>query len=157
MSPLACSTFGYCILKTTSLVTLRINECGINGESLLFLFNGKGSKPIKHINLNGNTFGDIGLVSLSAFMKSSPLLESIELEQCGGSDMGFQSLVKTIQGSENSKMKYVNFHKNNVTKIALDILKKFNDYFKKKKVVFALDKIEGEENIIDTIDCAMFT
>ena len=157
LSPLACSTFGYCILKTTSLETLRINECGINGESLLFLFNGKGSKPIKHINLNGNTFGDIGLVSLSAFMKSSPLLESIELEQCGGSDMGFQSLVKTIQGSENSKMKYVNFHKNNVTKIALDILKKFNDYFKKKKVVFALDKIEGEENITDTIDCAMFT
>ena len=157
LSPLACSTFGYCILKTTSLETLRINECGINGESLLFLFNGKGSKPLKHINLNGNNFGDIGLVSLSAFMKSSPLLESIELEQCGGSDMGFQSLVKTIQGNENSKMKYVNFHKNNVTKIALDILKKFNDYFKKKKVVFALDKIEGEENITETIDCAMFT
>ena len=72
LSPLACSTFGYCILKTTSLETLRINECGINGESLLFLFNGKGSKPLKHINLNGNEFGDIGLVSLSAFMKSSP-------------------------------------------------------------------------------------
>jgi len=157
LSPLACSTFGYCILKTNSLETLRINECGINGECLLFLFNGKGSKPIKHINLNGNEFGDIGLVSLSAFMKSSPVLESIELENCGGTDMGFQSLVNTIQGSENSKMKYVNFHKNNVTKTALDILKKFNDFFKKKKVVFALDKIEGETDNIDDIDCAMFT
>jgi hypothetical protein len=157
LSPLSCSTFGYCILKTTSLETLRINECGINGESLLFLFNGKGSKPIKHINLNGNKIEDIGLVSLSAFMKSSPLLESIELEECGGTDMGFQSLVKTIQGSENSKMKYVNFHKNNITKVALDILKKFNDFFKKKKVVFALDKIEGETENIDAIDCAMFT
>ena len=157
LSPLACSTFGYCILKTNSLETLRINECGINGECLLFLFNGKGSKPIKHINLNGNEFGDIGLVSLSAFMKSSPVLESIELENCGGTDMGFKSLVNTIQGSENSKMKYVNFHKNNVTKTALDILKKFNDFFKKKKVVFALDKIEGETDNIDDIDCAMFT
>ena len=157
LSPLACSTFGYCILKTTSLETLRINECGINGESLLFLFNGKGSKPLKHINLNGNEFGDIGLVSLSAFMKSSPLLESIELEKCGGTDMGFNNLVNTIQSNENSKMKYVNFHKNNVTKIALDILRKFNDFFKKKKVVFALDKIEGEMDNIDSIDCAMFT
>ena len=157
LSPLACSTFGYCILKTTSLETLRINECGINGESLLFLFNGKGSKPLKHINLNGNKFGDIGLVSLSAFMKSSPLLESIELENCDGTDMGFSNLVNTIQSTENSKMKYVNFHKNNVTKIALDILKKFNDFFKKKKVVFALDKIEGGMDNIDSIDCAMFT
>ena len=157
LSPLSCSTFGYCILKTTSLETLRINECGINGESLLFLFNGKGSKPLKHINLNGNEFGDIGLVSLSAFMKSSPVLESIELENCGGTDMGFSNLVNTIQSSENSKMKYVNFHKNNVTKMALDILRKFNDYFKKKKVVFALDKIEGEMDNIDSIDCAMFT
>ena len=60
LSPKSCSTFGYCILKTTSLETLRINECGINGESLLFIFNGKGSKPLKHVNINGNEFGDIG-------------------------------------------------------------------------------------------------
>ena len=71
--------------------------------------------------------------------------------------MGFNNLVNTIQSNENSKMKYVNFHKNNVTKIALDILRKFNDFFKKKKVVFALDKIEGEMDNIDSIDCAMFT
>ena len=129
----------------------------INGESLLFLFNGKGSKPIKHLNLNGNQIGDIGLVSLSAFMKSSPMLESIELENCGGTDMGFNSLINTIKGNDNSKMKYVNFHKNNVTRAALDILRKFNDFFKKRKVVFALDKIEGDDVNIDDIHCAMFT
>ena len=153
LSPLACSTFGYCILKTTSLETLRINECGINGESLLFIFNGKGSKPLKHVNLNGNEFGDIGLVSISAFMKNSPLLESIELEKCGGTDMGFISLANMIQGNTNSKIKYVNFHKNNVTFASLGILKKFNDVFTNRKVVFALDKMEGN---ID-IDCAIFT
>ena len=153
LSPLACSTFGYCILKTTSLETLRINECGINGESLLFIFNGKGSKPLKHVNLNGNEFGDIGLVSISAFMKNSPLLESIELEKCGGTDMGFISLANMIQGNTNSKIKYVNFHKNNVTFASLGILKKLNDVFTSRKVVFALDKMEGN---ID-IDCAIFT
>ena len=153
LSPLACSTFGYCILKTTSLETLIINECGINGESLLFIFNGKGSKPLKHVKLNGNEFGDIGLVSISAFIKNSPLLESIELEKCGGTDMGFISLANMIQGNVNSKIKYVNFHKNNVTFASLGILKKYNDIFTSRKVVFALDKMEGK---ID-IDCAIFT
>ena len=156
LSPLACSTFGYCILKTTSLETLRINECGINGESLLFIFNGKGSKPLKHVNLNGNEFGDIGLVSISAFMKNSPLLESIELEKCGGTDMGFISLANMIQSSAISKIKYVNFHKNNVTFASMGILKKFNDIFTSRKVVFALDKIEGQGDKLD-IDCAIFT
>ena len=156
LSPLACSTFGYCILKTTSLETLRINECGINGESLLFIFNGKGSKPLKHVNLNGNEFGDIGLVSISAFMKNSPLLQSIELEKCGGTDMGFISLVNMIQGNIDSKIKYVNFHKNNVTVASLGILQKYNDAFRSRKVVFALDKMEGKDDNID-IDCAIFT
>ena len=156
LSPLACSTFGYCILKTTSLETLRINECGINGESLLFIFNGKGSKPLKHVNLNGNEFGDIGLVSISAFMKNSPLLQSIELEKCGGTDMGFISLVNMIQGNIDSKIKYVNFHKNNVTVASMGILQKYNDAFRSRKVVFALDKMEGKDDNID-IDCAIFT
>ena len=156
LSPLACSTFGYCILKTTSLETLRINECGLNGESLLFIFNGKGSKPLKHVNLNGNEFGDIGLVSISAFMKNSPLLESIELEKCGGTDMGFNSLVNMIHGNINSKIKYVNFHKNNITNASLLILRKLNDSFKSRKVVFALDKIEEHTDNVD-IDCAIFT
>ena len=156
LSPLSCSTFGYCILKTTSLETLRLNECGINGESLLFIFNGKGSKPLKHVNLNGNEFGDIGLVSISAFMKNSPLLESIELEKCGGTDMGFISLANMIQGHTTSKIKYVNFHKNNVTVASLGMLKKNNETFKNRKVVFALDKIE-EQNFNIDIDCAIFT
>ena len=161
LSQKSCSTLGYTILKANSLETLRLNECGINGEYLLFLFNGKGSKPLKHINLNGNEFGDIGLVSLCSFMKATPLLESIELENCGGTDMGFKYIVSTIQENDNNKIKYINFHKNQVTNISLDLLKKFNDYFKKKKVIFALDKIINENNQdnnkYEEIDCAMFT
>ena len=41
-----------------------MNECGINGESLPFLFNTKGSKCLKKIYLNSNNFGDIGLGKL---------------------------------------------------------------------------------------------
>ena len=136
LTPLSCSTLGYCILKTNSLETLILNECGINEESLLFLFNGKGSKPLKHINLNLNQFSDIGLISLCSFMKATPLLESIELEQCGGTDMGLKYIVNTIQENENNKMKYINFRKNNITNISLDMLKKSNEYFTKKKVMF---------------------
>ena len=163
LSPLSCSNFGYSILKSVSLETIRLNECGINEETLMFLFNGKGSKPLKHINLNGNKFGDIGLVSLCSFMKASPLLEFIELEKCGGTDVGFKYIIDTIKENENNKIKYINFHGNQITKNSLDILKKFNEYFKKKKVVFALDKTiyendkNKENNKYDEIDCAMFT
>ena len=155
LSPLSCSTLGYGILKTSSLETLKLNECDINEESLLFLFNGKGSKPLKHINLNGNKFGDIGLVSLCSFMKATPLLESIELEYSGGTDMGLKYIVNTIQENENNKMKYINFRNNNITNISLDLLKKSNDYFTKKKVIFAIDKITSNNN--DDITCVMFT
>ena len=155
LSPLSCSTLGYGILKTSSLETLKLNECDINEESLLFLFNGKGSKPLKHINLNGNKFGDIGLVSLCSFMKATPLLESIELEYSGGTDMGLKYIVNTIQENENNKMKYINFRNNNITNISLDLLKKSNDYFTKKKVIFAIDKITS--NNYDDITCVMFT
>ena len=155
LTPLSCSTLGYCILKTNSLETLILNECGINEESLLFLFNGKGSKPLKHINLNLNQFSDIGLISLCSFMKATPLLESIELEQCGGTDMGLKYIVNTIQENENNKMKYINFRKNNITNISLDMLKKSNEYFTKKKVIFAVDKIHN--NNYDDITCVMFT
>ena len=155
LTPLSCSTLGYCILKTNSLETLILNECGINEESLLFLFNGKGSKPLKHINLNLNQFSDIGLISLCSFMKATPLLESIELEQCGGTDMGLKYIVNTIQENENNKMKYINFRKNNITNISLDMLKKSNEYFTKKKVMFVVDKILN--NNYDDITCVMFT
>ena len=155
LTPLSCSTLGYCILKTNSLETLILNECGINEESLLFLFNGKGSKPLKHINLNLNQFSDIGLISLCSFMKATPLLESIELEQCGGTDMGLKYIVNTIQENENNKMKYINFRKNNITNISLDTLKKSNEYFTKKKVMFVVDKILN--NNYDDITCVMFT
>ena len=62
--------------------TLKLCECGIGPESLLFLFNVKGSKCLKNLILNGNDFGDIGLVSVRAFIKSSALLENIELKRC---------------------------------------------------------------------------
>ena len=156
LSQLSCSTFGYCILKTESLETLRINECGINGENILPILNGKGSKTLKHINLNGNEIGDIGLVSISAFINKSPEIESIELENCGGTNMGFNNLVNMLQSNINCKIKYVNFHKNILTSESLDILRKFNDSFKKRKIVFALDKIEGTGDNFD-IHCAIFT
>ena len=156
LSQLSCSTFGYCISKTNSLEDLRINECGINGENVLFILNGKGSKTLKHINLNSNNVADIGLVSISAFMRKTPEIESIELENCGGSDMGFASLVNMIESNKSCKIKYVNFHKNKITDVSLSLLKKFNDTFLKRKVVFALDKMEGNSDNMD-IDCAVFT
>ena len=154
ISTKACSQFGYCIPKSVSLETIKMSECGITPESLLFLFNGKGSKCLKNVIINGNDFGDIGLVSVSAFIKSSPLLETIEVKKCKGTDMGFITLVNSIRILPNSKLKMVNYQDNNITQTSLGILRGSNEVFKNKGIVFKLNKIEGESNV--GIDCAVF-
>ena len=153
LTPLACSTFAYCLQKTKSLEELFMNDCNINGESLLFLFNGKGSQTLKHININGNDIGDIGLVSIGAFIKASPKLEIFELKKCGGTDMGFNSIVNTIHLNDKNSIKCVHYEKNEISLASYEMLKKLNEIFKAKEVTFYLDKIEGEFNI----DCVKFT
>ena len=153
LTPLACSTFAYCLQKTKSLEELFMNDCNINGESLLFLFNGKGSQTLKHININGNDIGDIGLVSIGAFIKASPKLEIFELKKCGGTDMGFNSIVNTIHLSDKCNIKIIHYEKNEISLVSYEMLKKLNNIFKAKEVTFYLDKIEGEFNI----DCVKFT
>ena len=152
LTPLACSTFAYCLQKTKSLQQLIMNNCNINGESLLFLFNGKGSKTLKHINISGNDIGDIGLVSIGAFIKNSPNLEKLELKNCGGTDMGFNSIVNTIHLNDKSNIKCIHYEKNEISTVTYEMLKKLNEIFKAKEVIFYLDKIEGEYKI----DCVKF-
>ena len=152
LTTLACSTFAYCLQKTKSLETLIMNECGLNDESLVFLFNGKGSQTLKHINISDNNIGDIGLVSIGAFIKNSKKLEIFELKNVGGGDMGFNSIVNTIHLNDNNKIKVIHFEKNIISNVTYEILKKLNEIFKAKDVVFYLDKIEGECNI----DCVKF-
>ena len=154
LSTKACSQFGYCLTKSTSLETIKMNECGINGESLLFLFNAKGSKYLKNLQLNGNDFGDIGLVSLSAFIKTSPLLENIEVKKCKGTDMGFITLINSIKIISNNNLKYINYKENNITSTSLGILKASNEIFKNKGIIFSLNKIDGTDNT--NIDCVVF-
>ena len=152
LTTLACSTFAYCLQKTKSLETLIMNACDLNDESLVFLFNGKGSQTLKHINISDNNIGDIGLVSIGAFIKNSKKLEIFELKNVGGGDMGFNSIVNTIHLNDNNKIKVIHFEKNIISNVTYEILKKLNEIFKAKDVVFYLDKIEGECNF----DCVKF-
>ena len=152
LTPLACSTFAYCLQKTKSLEQLIMNNCGINGESLLFLFNGKGSQTLKYINISGNDIGDIGLVSIGAFIKNSPKLEIFELKNCGGTDMGFSSIVNTIHLNDKNSIKVIHYEKNKISLVTYEMLKKLNEIFKAKEVTFYLDKIEGEYKV----DCVKF-
>ena len=129
-----------------------MNDCNLSGETLLFLFNGKGSQTLKHINISGNNIGDIGLVSIGAFIKNSPKLEIFELKNCGGTDMGFNSIVNTIHLNDKNSIKVIHYEKNEISFATFDMLKKLNQILKAKEVVFYLDKIEGLHNI----DCVKF-
>ena len=152
LTQIACSTFAYCLQRTKSLETLIMNNCGINGETLLFLFNGKGSQTLKHINISDNNIGDIGLVSIGAFIKNSKQLEILEIKNCGGTDMGFNSIVNTIHLNDKNKIKTIHYEKNEISLVTYEMLKKLNEILKAKDVIFYLDKIEGQYNI----DCVKF-
>ena len=110
---------------------------------------------MKNIYLNENNFGDIGLVSIGAFIKSSPKLEIVEVKKCGGTDMGFMNLANSIKVLQENKLKFVNYLENNITNMSIGLLTQFNEIFKNKGVVFSLNKIPGETDKIK-LDCAVF-
>ena len=83
---------------------------------------------------------------------NSKQLEIFELKNCGGGDMGFNSIINTIHLNDNNKIKVIHFEKNAISNVSYEILKKLNEIFKAKDVVFYLDKTEEEINI----DCVRF-
>ena len=87
-----------------------------------------------------------------AFIKASPKLEIFELKNCGGTDMGFNSIVNTIHLSDKSNINVIHYEKNQISHVSYEMLKKLNEIFKAKNVVFYLDKLDGGFNI----DCVKF-
>ena len=145
ISQKSCFKLGTMIEKSTSLEKLILNNCDLNGETCLLLFNTKGSSALKLININENILGDIGLMGICPFIKNCPKLEIFEMEGIGGNDMGFTTLINCIKSS--SSIKEIHFGKNKITKASVDIIKGLNEELKKKEVKFFVDKLEGENDI----------
>ena len=143
ISQKSCFKLGTVIEKDNYLEKIILNNCKLNGETINLLFNRKGSSGLKYININDNEIGDIGLVGISSFIKSSPKLEIFELSGVGGTDMGFSTIVNCIKTAGN--MKEIHFEKNIITKSSIDLIKGYNEDFKNKGVKFFVNKIEGEK------------
>ena len=144
LSQKSCFKLGSLIEKNSSLEKLNLMNCKLNGESVTCLFNSRGSKSLKHLILNFNEIGDLGLIGFSGFMKNSTKLEILELVCVGGNDMGFNNLVNSAKNCES--LKVIHFEKNKITKISHDVIKNSNEELKNKKIKFFLNKIEGEKN-----------
>ena len=144
ISQKSCFKLGSLIEKNITLEKLNLSNCKLNGENIIFIFNSKGSKGLKHIILNFNEIGDLGLVGFSGFIKNSPNLEILELISVEGNDMGFTTLINVVKNCE--KLKKIFFGKNKLTKISIDMIKKFGEELKSKGIIFYLDKIEGDKN-----------
>ena len=150
ISQKSCFKLGTMIEKSSSLEQLILNNCKLNGETSMLLFNSKGSKSLKHININDNDIGDIGLVGITSFIKNSPKIEKFELTGVNGGDMGFSTLINCVKASGN--VKELHFGNNKITKTSIEMIKGFNEDFKNKGIKFIVSKIEGEN---DT-DCLKF-
>ena len=132
------------IEKNNTLEKLDLTNCKLNGENILSIFSYKGSKGLKHIILNLNEIGDMGLVGILGFIKNSPKLEILELTNIGGNDMGFTTLFNCVKNCENIKKIY--FGKNNITNVSLDAIKKSGGELKNKELKIFLDKIESNKD-----------
>lgn len=66
--------------------------------------------------------------------------------------MGFSSIVNTIHLNDKSNIKCIHYEKNQISTVTYEMLKKLNEIFKAKEVIFYIDKIEGEYKI----DCVKF-
>ena len=144
ISQKSCFKLGSLIEKNSSLEKLNLSNCKLNGENIIFIFNSKGSKGLKHIILNNNEIGDLGLVGISGFIKNSPNLEILELVNVEGNDMGFTTLINVVKNCE--KLKKIFFGKNKLSKISIEMVKKFGEELKSKGIIFYLDKIEGDKS-----------
>ena len=144
ISQKSCFKLGSLIEKNSTLEKLNLSNCKLNGENIIFIFNSKGSKGLKHIILNNNEIGDLGLVGISGFIKNSPNLEILELVNVEGNDMGFTTLINVVKNCE--KLKKIFFGKNKLSKISIEMVKKFGEELKSKGIIFYLDKIEGDKS-----------
>ena len=145
ISQKSCFKLGAMIEKSTSLEKIILNKCNLNGESTMLLLNSKGSSSLKHINLNDNEIGDVGLVGLASFIKNSPKLEIFELAEVKGNDMGFATLINCVKSEGN--IKEIHFERNKITKKSVEIIKAANEDFKNKGIKFFVNKFEGEKEL----------
>ena len=145
ISQKSCFKLGAMIEKSTSLEKIILNKCNLNGESTMLLLNSKGSSSLKHINLNDNEIGDVGLVGLASFIKNSPKLEIFELSEVKGNDMGFATLINCVKSEGN--IKEIHFERNKITKKSVEIIKAANEDFKNKGIKFFVNKFEGEKEL----------
>ena len=132
------------IEKNSTLEKLDLTDCKLTGENIIFIFNSKGSKGLKHIILNLNEIGDLGIVGILGFIKNSPKIEILELTNISGNDMGFTTLFNCVKNCEN--IKKIFFGKNKVSSACLEEVKKSGEELKNKELIIFLDKPEGDKN-----------
>jgi len=145
VSQKSCFKLGTMVEKSSSLEKLLLNNCDLNGETSLLLFNSKGSSGLKYLDISGNTLGDIGLMGICPFVKNCPKLEIFKLKEVGGNDMGFNTLINCVKST--NSIKEVHFENNKITKVSVDMIKGLNEEFKNKGVKFFANKIEGQNEL----------
>ena len=136
------------IEKNITLKKLDLTDCKLTGENIIFIFNSKGSKGLKHIILNLNEISDLGFVGTLGDRKNSPKIEILELTNIDRNDIGLTSLFNLFNCVKNCEnIKKIFFGKNKVNSDCLEIVKKFGEELKNKELIIFLDKQEDNKEI----------
>ena len=127
-----CSLLCFALKKNKTLIKISLNDCNLNDESLLMLFENTG-QSLQSIILNNNKLKNTGLIGLTNFLITNRVLGFLSLQNCDIGDDGVKTFITTIIMSKSPKL-VVHFENNQITdKELFTILSKNKDFFAGRK------------------------
>ena len=154
LGPQDANDIGVTFKKLTNLEELKLNQCGINDESITQLFNFFNESSIQHLEIDSN---DLGMTGPMAVMKKIQINNKIKYFSY--KNMALQPyfigmIIKTL--TDNQNIEKINLMENKIKDEELKQLSNATINLKNKKVILSKDKvspnaheiINGNKNII---------
>ena len=143
-----CSLLCFALKKNKTLIKISLNDCNLNDESLLMLFENTG-QSLQSIILNNNKLKNTGLIGLTNFLITNRVLGFLSLQNCDIGADGVKTFITTIIMSKSPKL-VVHFENNQITdKELFTILSKNKDFFAGRKEFYFSESCINKDIIKD--------
>jgi hypothetical protein len=147
LEPQAANIIGVAFKKLTNLEELKLNNCGINDESIQQLFNFLNESSIQNLEIDSNKLETMGPMILFKKIQVCKNLKYLSYQNMTILNYLVDMIIQTLNA--NSSIERINLKQNNIKE---DELKKFADAagnLKNVKFLFSKDKIPS--NAIEII------
>jgi Ran GTPase-activating protein (RanGAP) involved in mRNA processing and transport len=93
------------------------NACKVN--HLDMVLKAISERPLKRLNLSGNTLGLEGSKILASFIETSQTLAHLNLDSCSLGDEGLQLIMSAVSANEKVTLEHISLSNNQLTTVQL--------------------------------------